>query len=211
LLHPSLLCAHPYIEARFVNPLLYDSHFDALFFPAAAKDWRIQALERIRTLAELTRQAPDDSVLEMQSRFYDLMSLLFANTTGLKNTAMEREKSALYRDDLAIKQMISFIQKHFNEKITLDEIAHAGAVCKNKCCRLFKQALRKSVFDYLLHFRIRQSLGYLANEKLSITDVALVSGFSSVSYYGEIFKRLLGISPGEYRRKLREGGPLPRM
>lgn len=34
LLHPSLLCAHPYIENRFVNPLLYDSRFDALFFPA---------------------------------------------------------------------------------------------------------------------------------------------------------------------------------
>jgi AraC-like DNA-binding protein len=211
LLHPSLLCAHPYIETHFVNPLLYDSRFDALFFPASAEDWRTQALERIRVLMELTRQAPDDSVLEAQSRFYDLISLLFANTVALGNTVAEGEKSALYRDDLAIKQMIGFIQKHFNRKITLDEIAHAGAVCRNKCCRLFKQALRKSVFDYLLHFRIRQSLGYLTNEKLSVTDVALASGFSSISYYGEIFKRLLGISPGEYRRKLRDGGPLPLM
>jgi AraC-like DNA-binding protein len=211
LLHPSLLCAHPYIETRFVNPLLYDSRFDALFFPATAEDWRAQALERIRALMELTRQAPDDSVLEAQGRFYDIMSLLFANTVTLKNTVTEREKSAIYRDDLAIKRMISFIQKNFNQKITLDEIARAGAVCRNKCCRLFKQALRKSVFDYLLHFRIRQSHGYLANEKLSITDVALASGFSSASYYGEIFKRLLGISPREYRQKLRGGEPLPRM
>ncbi|MDR2742013.1 MAG: helix-turn-helix domain-containing protein [Treponema sp.] len=46
---------------------------------------------------------------------------------------------------------------------------------------------------------------------MSVTDVALASGFSSISYYGEIFKRLLGISPGEYRRKLRDGGPLPLM
>ncbi|MDR1420094.1 MAG: helix-turn-helix domain-containing protein, partial [Treponema sp.] len=68
-----------------------------------------------------------------------------------------------------------------------------------------------SIFDYLLHFRIRQSLSLLADKTSSITDVALASGFSTVSYYGEIFKRLLGMSPGEYRRKFRAGGPLPRM
>jgi AraC-like DNA-binding protein len=215
LLHPSLLCAHPYIEKRFVNPLLYDSRFDALFFPAPADraagtpaaDWRMQALERIRALAELAMQAPDDSALEIQSRFYGLTSLLFANTVALEDTAKGRaagdsEKSAPYRDDRAIKRMISFIQKHFNEKITLDDIAYAGMVCRSKCCRLFKRSLRKSVIDYLLHFRIRQSLPLLANETLSITDAALASGFSSASYYGEIFKRLLGMSPGEYRRRL---------
>jgi transcriptional regulator GlxA family with amidase domain len=97
--------------------------------------------------------------------------------------------------------MIGFIQHHFNEKITLDEISHAGMVSKSKCCRIFKQSLRKSVFDYVLHFRIRQSLSLLTNEALSITEVALASGFSAASYYGEIFKRLLGMSPSEYRRQ----------
>jgi transcriptional regulator GlxA family with amidase domain len=67
------------------------------------------------------------------------------------------------------------------------------------------------VFDYLLHFRIRQSLSLLTNETLSITEVALASDFSAASYYGEIFKRLLGMSPGEYRRKFLTGDPLPRM
>jgi AraC-like DNA-binding protein len=38
---------------------------------------------------------------------------------------------------------------------------------------------------------------------MSITDAATASGFSGTSYYGEIFKRVSGISPGEYRRKLR--------
>jgi hypothetical protein len=80
LLHPSLLCTHPYIESRFVNALLYDRRFDALFFSATATGWRAQVLERIRTLAELTRQAPDDSALEVQSQFYALWALLFTNT-----------------------------------------------------------------------------------------------------------------------------------
>ncbi|MDR1030084.1 MAG: AraC family transcriptional regulator, partial [Treponema sp.] len=202
-------------ENRFVNPLLYDNRFDALFFSstttAGNAGFAAQVLTRIRTLAELTRQSPDDSALETQSRFYDLMSLLFINTVALENASGEKEKAIPYREDLAIKRMISFIQTHFSEKITLDDIAHAGLVCKSKCCRIFKQSLRKSVFDYLLHFRIRQSLGLLTNETVSITEVAYASGFSAASYYGEIFKRLLGMSPGEYRRKFRAGEPLPRM
>jgi AraC-like DNA-binding protein len=213
LLHPSLLCAHPYIENRFVNPLLYDNRFDALFFSPVAGDagFAAQVIERIKTLAELTRQSPNDSALEAQSRFYELMSLLFANTVALENASGEKEKAIPYREDFAIKRMISFIQKNFSEKITLDDIAYAGMVCKSKCCRIFKQSLRKSVFDYLLHFRIRQSLGLLTNETVSITEVAYASGFSTASYYGEMFKRLLGMSPGEYRRKFRAGEPLPRM
>jgi AraC-like DNA-binding protein len=211
LLHPSLLCAHPYIENRFVNPLLYDNRFDALFFPATMTDWRAQALKRIRALAELTRQSPDDSVLEAQSRFYGLWDLLSMNTMHQVEGEKTVEKCTANRDDLAIKRMISFIQKNFSEKITLDDIAKAGLVSTSKCCRIFKKALRKSVFDYLLHFRIRRSLRLLTNESISITEVAFASGFSSSCYYGEIFKRLLGMSPGEYRRKFRAGEPLPRM
>jgi transcriptional regulator GlxA family with amidase domain len=46
---------------------------------------------------------------------------------------------------------------------------------------------------------------------MNITETAFASGFSASSYYGEIFRRLLGMSPGEYRRKFRAGEPLPRM
>jgi AraC-like DNA-binding protein len=210
-LHPSLLCAHPSIENRFVNPVRYDNRFDALFFPAAATDWRARALEQIGALAELTRLSPDDSALEAQSRFYELWALLFEHTAKSAEGQNPIEQGAANREDLAIKRMISFIQKNFSEKITLDDIAKAGLVSRSKCCRIFKQALRKSVFDYLLHFRIRRSLGLLANERMSITEVAFASGFSAASYYGEIFKRLLGMSPGEYRLKCRLGEPLPRM
>ena len=211
LLHPSLLRAHPYIESHFVNALLYDKRFDALFFPAAAADWKAQVLTRIRELAELTRQAADDSALEALGRFYDLWALLFANTIHGGETKKTGEKSTAGGEDLAIKRMIGFMQNNFSKKITLSDIAKTGMVSESKCCRIFKKALRKSVFDYLLHFRIRQSLSLLADESMNITEVAFASGFSASSYYGEIFKRILGMSPGEYRRKFRAGEGLPRM
>jgi AraC-like DNA-binding protein len=196
-----LLCAYPYIENRFVNPLLYDSRYDTLLFPAGKKSWQGEASARITALAELTMKSPDDSALEVQSGFYDLWSLLFTNTVALEGS---KETNGL-REDAPLKRILSFIQKKYTEKISLDDIAKAGRVCRSKCCLLFKRTLRQSVFDYLLNFRIRQSLSLLSSDGMSITDVAIVSGFSGTSYYGEIFKRITGISPGEYRRKLRTG------
>ncbi|MDR3343212.1 MAG: hypothetical protein LBT14_10610, partial [Treponema sp.] len=132
--NPSLLCAHPYIEARFVNPLLYDSRFDAIFFPAprdkaSAKDWRATALLRVMALMELTIKENDDSALEAQSLFYDLWALLFSNTMSCGGN----EKATTGGEDLTIKRMISFIHKNYHEKITLDDIAKAGMVCRSKC------------------------------------------------------------------------------
>jgi AraC-like DNA-binding protein len=203
LLHPSLLCADPYIENRFVHPLLYNSRYDALFFPAGKKDWRGEASVRITALAELTMKSPDDSALKLQTDFYALWSLIFTNTAALEEGL---EETSGLREDAALKRMLSFIQKNYAEKISLDDVAKAGRVCRSKCSLLFKQILRQSAFDYLLNFRVRKSIGLLSNDGMSITDVAVSSGFSGSSYYGEIFKRITGISPGEYRRKLR-GGP----
>jgi AraC-like DNA-binding protein len=212
LIHPSLLCADPYIEGRFVNPLLYDTRYDTIFFPAPrtsprAEDWREEASVKIAALAELCMRAPDDSALEVQSRLYELWSLFFTHTVA----ASEPAESGVPRGDTALKRMLSFIQGHYGEKINLDAVAGAGGVCRSKCCLLFKQALRQTVFEYLLHFRARRSLSLLADEALSITEVAAASGFSGPSYYGEIFKRISGISPGEYRRRLRaQDTSLPR-
>jgi AraC-like DNA-binding protein len=150
-------------------------------------------------------KSPDDSTLNVQSGFYDLWSLLFTNTVALDGS----KETNGFREDAALKRMLSFIQKNYAEKIKLDDIAKTGRVCRSKCCLLFKQTLRQSVFEYLLNFRIRQSLGFLSNDEMSITDAAAASGFSGTSYFGEIFKRITGISPGEYRKKMRTGGTAP--
>ncbi|AEF85972.1 transcriptional regulator, AraC family [Treponema primitia ZAS-2] len=209
LLHPSLLCADPYIEKRFVNPLLYDTRYETLFFPAntnssihdpnSEKNWYREASVRIGALARLCLQSSDDSVLEIQSRFYALWSLLFANTIAASLSMEDKNVPG----DIPLKRMISFINEHYSEKVGLDDIAAAGRVCRSKCCLLFKQTLHQTVFEYLLNLRVRRSLNLLSNENVSITEVALISGFSKTSYYGEIFKRVIGISPGKYRRKLR--------
>lgn len=55
-------------------------------------------------------------------------------------------------------------------------------------------------FDYLLKYRISKSLDALTNTTDSISAIALNCGFSSISYYGKIFKKYMNCTPSEYRK-----------
>ena len=63
----------------------------------------------------------------------------------------------------------------------------------------FKKHMQESLFDYLLRYRIEQSIPYLRNPEFSITETALCCGFSDAGYYSRMFKRYTGMSPRDYR------------
>jgi len=73
-------------------------------------------------------------------------------------------------------------------------------MCRSKCCHLFQQTLHQTPFEYLLHYRIQKSLSLLADGDLSITAIAAACGCSGASYYTEVFRKIMSISPNAYRK-----------
>ena len=59
--------------------------------------------------------------------------------------------------------------------------------------------MNQSLFDYLLEYRIEQSLPLLLDENMNITETALACGFSTPSYYTKIFRKYMGCTPRSYR------------
>jgi AraC-like DNA-binding protein len=195
LLHPSLLRGSAHIEGRFVDPFLSDPERDALVL-SPETGWQRRALSCLTALTRMVRERPDGYELRLQSRFFFLWSLLYENApvaTGIPAGRPELMKS--------LKNMIGFIQAHYPEKITLDAIAASGMMCRSKCCRLFKQTLRQTIFEYVLHYRIRKSLTLLTDTGMSITEIAGRCEFNSASYYTAIFNKILGMTPRNYRRQ----------
>ena len=84
------------------------------------------------------------------------------------------------------------------ERSAADIAAHAG-LCKSECCRFFKKYMRMTIFDYLLSTRIQNSIPLLMDGE-NITTIAGLVGFSSPAYYGQIFKRYMGMSPSQYKK-----------
>ena len=93
----------------------------------------------------------------------------------------------------------SYIGEHCSEELTLDDIAARAGFSKYHFSRLFKQFTNVSFYRYLNQKRIETAERLLVNPELSVTEVSLSSGFSSLSAFIRMFKLIKGCTPSEYR------------
>ncbi|WP_211748162.1 AraC family transcriptional regulator [Paenibacillus sp. Marseille-Q4541] len=101
-----------------------------------------------------------------------------------------------------VQKMTDFIHKHYDLKITLDEIASSGTVCRSRCCTLFNKYIGQTPNAYLTRYRIQKSCEMLRETKRSIGEIALACGFQSASYYTSIFRKQIGLVPLDYRKQI---------
>ena len=81
---------------------------------------------------------------------------------------------------------------------TLDELARACGLSRSEFCRCFKRIMNDTPMEYLNKTRIRKSLPLLLSRDYSVTQTAMLSGFSGSSYFSECFRKYMFCSPLEY-------------
>ncbi len=97
-------------------------------------------------------------------------------------------------------QVTSYINDHYLEDLTLDEIASLAGFSKYHFTRLFRQYAGTSFYKYLNQKRISHAKDLLMDPKLSVTEVALESGFDSISAFLRMFRLTNGCTPTEFRK-----------
>ena len=191
VLHPMALCLTPDMERNYIMPLLRNAHIP--FIHLSDAKWHRDVIDGIREIYAL-KTAPAAS-LKIQSIFTWIWALVFENapkSEGIKQT---------HHHNLSIlKNMISFIQQHFHERITLGQIAESGGVGQSKCCKLFGAYIHQTPNAYLTAYRLNKSTELLHRTDLAITEIAYEVGFNGASYYAEAFRKYFGMSPSEYRK-----------
>lgn len=98
-----------------------------------------------------------------------------------------------------IVEAINFIRSNYREKFGVEDVARVVFLSPNYLGYLFKQELGCTVLDYATRVRIEHAKTLLANRGLSISEVADSVGFSDVSYFSKVFKKMEGVSPGQFR------------
>ncbi len=98
-------------------------------------------------------------------------------------------------------ETLKYIDEHFTEELSLENIAFKTGFSKFHFSRLFKQYTNYNFSDYLCFRRIKEAETLLMQPGLSITDVAISSGFSSISTFNRLFKQHKGCSPSDYRKR----------
>jgi AraC-like DNA-binding protein len=93
----------------------------------------------------------------------------------------------------------NYINDHCTENIKLDDIANIAGFSKFHFARLFKQVMNISCYDYLISRRIMLAEKLLTNPDMSIMQVAMKSGFSSLATFNRLFKTKKSCTPTEYK------------
>ncbi len=95
--------------------------------------------------------------------------------------------------------LLEYIDNHYAEDLTLEDMADIIGFSKFHFSRLFKQYTKFTFCDYLKHRRIQAAEMLLEQPEYSITEVALQAGFPSISTFNRIFKEQKNCTPTEYR------------
>lgn len=101
-----------------------------------------------------------------------------------------------------LTRVIDFINRNYSSIVTLDDICREVYISKHYLCRMFKDTVGMTIMEYLLKTRIAAAKNYLTSEEMSIGEISDKCGFSSVSYFSQVFKKNTGVSPHEYRKTL---------
>lgn len=98
------------------------------------------------------------------------------------------------------EKMITYIDNHYKEQLTLGEIAAIGGYTESYASQFFKRQLGISFKSYVLRMRLREAAVQLVNTKQQIVDIANECGFSDVKAFNVAFRKHFHTTPTEYRR-----------
>ncbi len=101
----------------------------------------------------------------------------------------------------AVELAIEYMEAHFREKCTLDDIAKHSHFSSVYFHGLFREAVGKTPFEYLNCLRLEEAKRLLLTQNLDISEISELCGFSSQSYFNYVFKKETGMTPTAYRRK----------
>lgn len=94
--------------------------------------------------------------------------------------------------------VLEHIRNHFNEQISLNDLANTHYISANYLGSLFKKELGMSFKHYLVKFRIEKSIEILEHKKVPLNQLAEQVGYLDYSQFSKMFKKVVGINPTEY-------------
>ncbi len=138
-------------------------------------------------------------------RFFVIAGRIYINHTELKPMASPRRQRAYTETFFSV---CTYINDHCSEKLTLEETARLAGFSRSQFIRLFKDYTGVSYYEYLTRQRLTKADILLGEPEYSITEIAMHSGFNSLSTFNRVFKSYHHCTPMEYRQHHRRDMPL---
>lgn len=168
---------------------------DAPIYHARAKDLRETMMNEMLYIAQHGDAAP-----------FNLIGHLFLFMDALTRSAasMRVSKGGRLRD-FYIKEALTFIEQHFQNDISVEDIADTCGLNRSYFGKIFKDAVGKSPQEFLLTYRMIKATELLKLTQLTIGDISNAVGYPNQLHFSRAFKNVYGVSPREWRNQNRLG------
>lgn len=203
--------------ARKPDSIAMVLHFDPVYFSTWIKDYKnihircisdsstnnLPVFRRIyRTVLKMATYA--DSKTEIETMIYES---LFHQLIGdiMQNFPVEWI-SQLDSNDMSknenVIRIVDYLNHHFREKISLDDLTSVTGYNKSYISQVIKQKLGINYYEYLTRVRMREAIFALTNTDQKVSDIAYVNGFSDIKAFNTAFRERFGKTPTEYRKMI---------
>lgn len=149
-------------------------------------------------LQEMESQSPGHEVICQD--LMEILVVLLARQTNFSTTLSPVNK----KTNRLCGSTKRYIDNHYKENITLEVLADQNHVSKYYLAHAFTEEFGISPINYLISRRIQEAEHLLANTDYSLSLISSTIGFSSSSYFAQIFKKQRGVSPREFRKESRK-------
>ena len=170
---------------HYIRPFLENESFTSSI--------QLLNLEQIDILESLLDQTSEPlgyfSVINFLSRIFEELIRSFDD----KPEQNDEEEMKLFQS------LLSFVHNHYQDPLTVRQIAAYGIINKNRCTDLFRKYTRLSPIKYLNKYRLYMAKNLILNTKKPITEISADVGYNQISYFIEQFKGAYGLSPLKYR------------
>lgn len=147
------------------------------------------------TMVRMLTQEPIDRMLT----FLKLLETL-SKQTSLIHLGPLINKSYPLRDQQRIQAVYQYVQRQYRSVIKLEDVADVVGLSPAAFCRFFRKMTKLNFTAFLTEYRLRK-IGQRLLDGESITTAAFEGGFTNVSHFNVSFRRLMGMSPTQYRQK----------
>lgn len=199
LLNPALICTTKEIEDKYVLPIIDRNAKDIILLDNKI-EWQKEIINILKNIYEIYSKTKNS--LYIVGMFFSLWQIYYANLHNSEHADVIYENDDSYENGIrfTLKNMLVFIYENYGKRISLKEICAAGRICRSKCYEIFGKYLHDTPMDFLSDYRVYKALQYLRTSDMSILEIAYKTGFSTSSYFTEVFKDRIGCTPTEYRK-----------
>ncbi|EUJ32885.1 AraC family transcriptional regulator [Listeria cornellensis] len=138
----------------------------------------------------------------VKAKLYEMLAVLERDVPRLVRDSAEDATSKSQETLEKLQQIFAYVEDHYQETITLQQVADHVGFSSYYFTKLFKRNMGITFMTFVNDYRLSKAKWILLNEETPVTEVAELAGFSSVKTFHHAFKRAMGVSPLKYRRTI---------